>query len=461
MVVLWRGDNAGPPLTASAVERDWITLRQQFPDSEIVASSFDGFVEAVANVSDDFFPVVDAEIGDTWIYGIASDPTKVRDMRVLQRMRSECVASGQCDVLDARFFNFSVMALKNGEHTWGRDQKVALGSYVHSNWTNSEFAQIQTTQQFRDYAGSWSLQYNMGITDAVSALRDHPLATALRKELSAVAEPVIVDTKGWSPVAARASVKLSQTHSIVLDANGRVSSFAISGHSSINGSFADLTYSTYGDADYRAFAKDYNYGYPYTIDTYDFLKVNLPPCAAHVDEKVAFSGGFLGPSTVVLNYEPSHSLVTDAGAPSLFQVLIWAKSDDSFGVTVVVNNKSATRLPESTSVSFAPSQRCKWSMAKLGGVELDPSHVQTGGSKHLHAVDSVSCGSLFVEAVDSPLVSFGFLSAFPTPIDASSGSGIASASFILHNNLWNTNYIMWFPYKAQQDMAFRFTVTLQ
>ena len=100
LVFLWREDNDGPPPTAAAVEREWALLGRQFPGAEIIASTFDRFVSAIENVPDDFFPVIDTEFGDTWIYGIASDPVKVRDMRVLQRCRTECIASGACDLTD-------------------------------------------------------------------------------------------------------------------------------------------------------------------------------------------------------------------------------------------------------------------------------------------------------------------------------------------------------------------------
>lgn len=106
MVVDWRGDNAGPPPTAQDVIDDWNKLSKQFPNAEIIPSTFDDWADAVSSVPDEMFPVISKEIGDTWIYGfvkilfcfvlllfkgIASDPAKTREMRVLQSMRSEVV----------------------------------------------------------------------------------------------------------------------------------------------------------------------------------------------------------------------------------------------------------------------------------------------------------------------------------------------------------------------------------
>lgn len=41
-------------------------------------------------------PVVTGEIGDTWIYGVGSDPIKVRNYRAVMRMRSQCIWDGSC-----------------------------------------------------------------------------------------------------------------------------------------------------------------------------------------------------------------------------------------------------------------------------------------------------------------------------------------------------------------------------
>ena len=39
------------------------------------------------------------------------------------RLRAGCLASGQCSMSD-RFVAFSMMLLKSGEHTWGKDVKT-------------------------------------------------------------------------------------------------------------------------------------------------------------------------------------------------------------------------------------------------------------------------------------------------------------------------------------------------
>jgi len=55
-----------------------------FPGAEEVASSFDEFLVGAAeyvNQNPSSLPILTGEIGDTWVYGCASDPKKVTEMK--------------------------------------------------------------------------------------------------------------------------------------------------------------------------------------------------------------------------------------------------------------------------------------------------------------------------------------------------------------------------------------------
>ena len=58
----------------------------QFPSATIQPSTFDAYF-AELNRARDKLPVVTSEIGDTWIYGIASDPLKNTQYRAMARAR--------------------------------------------------------------------------------------------------------------------------------------------------------------------------------------------------------------------------------------------------------------------------------------------------------------------------------------------------------------------------------------
>ena len=51
---------------------------------------------------------------------VRTDPLKLAMLRVGNTLRTECIASGACDVKDYAFKNFSRFFLKNYEHTFGK-----------------------------------------------------------------------------------------------------------------------------------------------------------------------------------------------------------------------------------------------------------------------------------------------------------------------------------------------------
>ena len=100
MVINWRGDNAGPPPNVSSILSDWEAIGIEFPKAKIISSTFEEYVAAISDVPDLNFPVIDKEIGDSWIHGVASDPIKLTKMRTIQEFRTACLKEGSCDLKD-------------------------------------------------------------------------------------------------------------------------------------------------------------------------------------------------------------------------------------------------------------------------------------------------------------------------------------------------------------------------
>ena len=136
MLVAFNGDNQG------SYQPGWLqtifnAAQKFFPKAEVVASTFDAFIEPAARfveANPDSLPLLEMEIGDTWVHGCASDPKKLAMMRVIERARADCEDSGACDVEDPRYYDFSRLFLCNGEHTWGADTKMFL--HDTENWSN-------------------------------------------------------------------------------------------------------------------------------------------------------------------------------------------------------------------------------------------------------------------------------------------------------------------------------------
>ena len=104
--------------------------QKMFPGADIVSSTFDAFAAEVAKVPPGVLPVITSEIGDTWIYGVPSDPRKCARVHAALDIRADCIAAGECDAVnDYRVWDFSRLALKNGEHTWGLDCKTNMPNH--------------------------------------------------------------------------------------------------------------------------------------------------------------------------------------------------------------------------------------------------------------------------------------------------------------------------------------------
>ena len=69
--------------------------RSQFPNAIVEASPIENFVAAAQKIKSKL-PIVDKEMGDTWIQGMSSDPRKVAEMRAFFRKRTDCFTGGKC-----------------------------------------------------------------------------------------------------------------------------------------------------------------------------------------------------------------------------------------------------------------------------------------------------------------------------------------------------------------------------
>jgi hypothetical protein len=137
----YNGDNAGP-WNRTQIEQHWSQLRSEFPGANIIPSTYDRFFREMETVRSSL-PVVTQEMGDTWIYGVPSDPLKLARYRQLMRAYDACVTGdpAQCDPRDPRVLNFTRLAIKVSEHTWGGDVKTFLNDEIH--WDNPSFHALQ------------------------------------------------------------------------------------------------------------------------------------------------------------------------------------------------------------------------------------------------------------------------------------------------------------------------------
>ena len=78
-------DNSGVA-AAEEVTAFWLALQAKHPDATIILGTMDDFVDHIEKAGDlTKIPVVEQEIGDSWLYGVSADPIKVAEFRQARR----------------------------------------------------------------------------------------------------------------------------------------------------------------------------------------------------------------------------------------------------------------------------------------------------------------------------------------------------------------------------------------
>ena len=86
-------DNVGPQSVSQTADA-YRHLQAEYPDARIEAATLDDY-GALLWAERERFPVVDVEIGDSWIHGIGTDPTKTARFLALQRLYDRFAARGR------------------------------------------------------------------------------------------------------------------------------------------------------------------------------------------------------------------------------------------------------------------------------------------------------------------------------------------------------------------------------
>ena len=170
---------------------------------------------------------------------------------------------------------------------------------------------------------------------------------------------------------------------------------------------------------------------------------------------------------------------TFAGAPkSVVTKLTVSANGTSLDWDVFQVDKRPTRLPESSFFTFNPEvpDPRRWELTVLGS-PMDPHDVigkhfngsdrmstylksQYGGSPHLRGAESAHytganpktsggarrcAGGFELTSLDVPVVCTGRATPFVTP-RTEAPDMTEGVSWNIHQNIWNTNYVQWYPY---------------
>jgi Domain of unknown function (DUF5054) len=461
LVTRVRDDNSGPH-TADEIASIHDGLAAQFPNAEIIASNLSDMAKALAPHRD-ALPVITDEIGDTWIYGVASDPLKVARYREVARLREGWIKTGRFKVGDSTDVALLRRLLLEPEHTWGTDTKTWLD---FDNYKPADLERMLDTKNYKVVQFSWQ-EKRQDLLDAVAALPESLRAEAQKAiESLTPAEP---PTGGRSPAAGET---IETTH-FALGFDRKTGAITrlrnkTTGHewASENNPIALAAYQTLSSTEYDTFIKSYltttadwafkDFGKP-NIERFGAAsRTWLPGSAAISVDQTADAHRIL----IQPKFEDEDAF--QAGRASfprkVFVELLLPTAEPSIHLAVSWFGKPPTRLPEALWLTFNPrtADQKGWTLDKSNEA-VSPFEVVASGNRHMHALTRgfeyrEGPHHFAVEALDAPVVALGER----TPLRFSNeqpdlNRGIHSCLF---NNAWGTNYIMWYG----EDARFRYVI---
>jgi len=455
-------DNSGPH-SHDEVKGYYAALHRHFPHTEIVACNLSEIATALEAVRTKA-PLVTQEIGDTWIYGVGSDPGKVAQYRELSRLRGEWLSTNRFQLGDATDLAFVSRLILGSEHNWG----LSTGQYLkHPEvYSPDELARARITRpEFQEVDDEWaSKRRDMQI--AISSLPPGLQAEANRG-LKAL-EPMPPALRSAKAVQVGGEIQSSHfviafdptTASIVkLRSSKSKREWASPEHP-----LGSFRYEMFDAASFARFNAQYNtakfasndFGKP-GMEKYAVKARTWQPGSSELSVEENAEGHRI--SGELRMQEPEPSLADIVSWPKRMTVETWLpKNERAVYLTFQCFEKRANRLAEAMWLSFSPHAPHQegWMLEKINQ-RVSPHDVMINGNRHLHAVTKTvryedTGGSFTLETLDAPLVAPGQRSLLDfnnNPIDMREGVHVN-----LYNNLWGTAFPQWY----EQDMRFRFVI---
>jgi hypothetical protein len=458
MSISFTGDNHGPQ-NPEQVADVYKNLQKQFPGAQILASTLNEVAREVSSVKN-HLPLVTEELGDTWIHGTGSDPLKIAQFREVSRLRNDLLKNKAFRFGDSTDIAFGIPLLMVAEHTWGLDVKTWLNDW--DVYKPEDFEAARSKPKYKLMEESWE-EKRQYIRDAIAQLPQPEIAEERLAKLKPVPaeksdftklskDELVFDTPFYSfrvdPLAG-GIIQLKDKNSGIEWAGNRQPLF-------------QYAYQTFSKEDYDRFLNQYltqkvgwalsDFGKPGQEIAGAVSKTWLP-VVRDIFMKLDAQGTTLLIDLIMTN---ENNLAVGGSPRTITSELFFPNEKKEIQATLKWFNKPAYRLPEASWFSFIPSiDNGDWILDKMN----QPVHfrnVVKNGNRKLHAIlrdvhfenKKQKCS---VESLDAALVAPGernllnFDNRLPEAKD-----GI---HFCLHNNVWGTNFMMWFD----DDMKYRFT----
>ncbi len=435
------GDNQGPH-SADYVRAIYAGLRKSYPNATIEAATLTEVADAMVGIQD-LLPVVTQEIGDTWIHGMGSSPVRMAKFRALSRRYGQWIAEKQLDPGSKTAVDFAVQLGLIGEHTWGLDVKTHLKHW--ESYDYEAFQQARQLPEFQFIEASWR-EVDDNVERAIDLLPAE-LAAEARAEIAPIGNPepqTISGKKYPAGLSLQGALRIG---------SGDLGLIA-----------GELLYETYSAADFRRFHKGYltsssdwalrDFGKPGVENsraqsaTLSALRQACDTRWTKEGRQIACRLAFEKDDRVDPRFYPEEMYVNYSIDPSGRKV----------EMAVTLFKKPANRLPETYWLGFLPENVTQMLVEKTGR-PVDVLDVVESGNRLMHGIDRyvdilTTGGRIRITSQDALLISIGGRNLLRYPAvqpDISKG-----LYFCLFNNLWGTNFSMWF----EGSITYRFTIEL-
>ncbi len=467
-------DNHGAPSPEKVLAK-LDKIKAEFPDYEVEASTLDDYAEILWDVRDKL-PVIENEIGDTWIHGSASDPYKSAALRQLMNLKSKWLSDGTMERNTEEYTGFSDALICVAEHTCGMDTKNFYADY--DSYLKPQFQKARKRDKiivkhpFRDfpynilniinkirYTSSYSIiekswqEQRDYISKAVNSLN------GVHKKEAETALANLLPEKPCEFKREKLNGEINACgFSFGLNSFGGIGSFSFNGQEIIkNNSKPFFEFRSYTSEDYDFWFKNYSrnmkdnavWAYP------DFGRPLLkcydgkyPAGSFYYSMENAFAEKVENAVKVSVNLKCDRELCEKTGAPRVVQV-VYTLNESGLSFDVSWFGKDASRLTEAIFIHLYPNTD-EISLVKIGS-EVDYKSVVSMGGKNLHAVEKCefASGAGEFELINrhSPLISIGKgkILEYDNKIE-SIEDGI---SYVLYDNVWGTNFPQWYEDNAK------------
>ncbi|MDE7191306.1 MAG: DUF5054 domain-containing protein [Clostridia bacterium] len=467
-------DNKGAR-TKRAVLNKLARLRIEFPDCLVRAGSMNDIADELWNIRGRL-PVLEGEIGDTWIHGVGTDPYKVGGLRTLCRLRDNWLADGRMNRDSQEYRQFSDALLCIAEHTWGMDMKTHLADT--RNYTKKKFVsarmrdRVRTGLPFGDFPfrflawkantfgrkkysysiieKSWAEQREY-LNRAVAALSEDKQTEAITA-LGAL-RPKTLPAFDKSTAYGYKSRITAGGYSLQINCKGGITLYN-DGVEVFNGRELPLfTYRSYGADDYNYFEEHYMRSrVPWAV--HDYLRPSLRKDNKYLQGEFDYiaTGAWIeddGSKAVVnMDLACDSGLCDSLGAPRKVR-MTYTLDENGLNLRVIWIGKDATRTTESIALHLYPNFD-KVYYQKIGST-VDPMTTVSGGNRKLSVVEGIN---IFLGGNEYLLLNKEAV------LVASDGGNILhydnaqpdfdkhGITYVLHNNVWGTNFPLWYEDNA-------------